>query len=212
MQPEGLATKLRAGTAQAHKTAERSAFIKQFFKGQLRQDEYAQFLAGLYPVYDAMEHALRRMKGHPVVGPFFMPEMFRCETLAQDIRFFLGGDWHPARTATEASRRFADRVSEVANHTPPLLIAHVYTRFLGDLSGGQIMGKIARRSLGIEGDDGLAFYRFDDIADIDAFKDAFRAKLDAMPVKASMKARVVEEARLSFALNHGLANEVTLAA
>jgi len=210
--PTGLAASLREGTAAAHKNAERAAFIKQFFKGELKRDEYARFLAGLYPVYDAMEYALTRLRDHALVGPFHMPEMFRCETLASDIRFFLGADWHPARTATPGSRAFADRVAEVANHDPVLLVAHVYTRFLGDLSGGQLMGRTAQKSLGLETDEGLSFYRFDRIADVDAFKQAFRAKLDAMPLDAAEKARVVEEARLSFALNHGLTSEVTVAA
>jgi len=209
---KGLAARLREGTAAAHKDAERTAFIKQFFEGQLKQDEYARFLAGLYPVYDAMEYALTRLRGHAAVGAFYMPEMFRCERLANDIRFFVGADWHPARTATPGSRAFADRVAEVANHDPVLLVAHVYTRFLGDLSGGQMMGRTAQKSLGLETDAGLSFYRFDGIADVDAFKTAFRAKLDAMPISEPDQERVIEEARLSFALNNGLTAEVTLAA
>lgn len=209
---KGLAARLREGTAAAHKDAERTAFIKQFFKGQLKQDEYARFLAGLYPVYDAMEYALTRLRDHAAVGAFYMPEMFRCDPLASDIRFFVGADWHPARTAMPGSRAFADRVAEVANHDPVLLVAHVYTRFLGDLSGGQMMGRTAQKSLGLETDEGLSFYRFDGIADVDAFKTAFRAKLDAMPISAADQERVIEEARLSFALNNGLTAEVTLAA
>lgn len=209
---KGLAARLREGTAAAHKDAERTAFIKQFFKGQLKQDEYARFLAGLYPVYDAMEYALTRLRDHAAVGAFYMPEMFRRDALANDLRFFVGADWHPARTATPSSRAFADRVAEVANHDPVLLVAHVYTRFLGDLSGGQMMGRTAQKSLGLDSDEGLSFYRFDGIADVDAFKTAFRAKLDAMPISAAEQERVIEEARLSFVLNNGLTAEVTLAA
>lgn len=208
----GLAMRLREGTAAAHRDAERTAFIRQFFKGQLKKDEYSRFLAALYPVYDAMEYALERLREHPAVGAFYMPEMFRCEALASDVRFFVGADWHPARTASKGSRDYAERVAEVANNDPPLLIAHVYTRFLGDLSGGQLMGKTAQKSLGLETDEGLSFCRFDAIPDVDAFKTAFRAKLDAMPLTAEEQERVILEARRSFELNHALTSEITLAA
>lgn len=207
---KGLAAYLREGTAEAHKDAERTAFIKRFFKGQLHQPEYAMFLMGLYPVYHAMERALSELRDDPVVGPFYMPEMFRRETLANDIRFFVGDSWSPEQPVLTGARAFADRVAEVATKEPPLLIAHVYTRFLGDLSGGQAMGRIAQKSLSLEDDAGLSFYRFDGIADIDAFKTAFRAKLDAMPLSPEQQSRVIEEARRSFALNHALTSEIAL--
>jgi len=210
--PKGLALRLREGTAEAHKHAERAAFIKRFFQGQLKRDEYAAFLSALYPVYAAMEAALGALREHPVVGPFFMPEMFRCRELAGDIRYFAGPDWRPEQVTGEGSRAFAARVTEVAESAPPLLLAHVYTRYLGDLSGGQLMGKTAQKSLGLDSDEGLSFYRFTDIADVDGFKNAFRAKLDAAPLSREDQDRVVAEARLSFELNHRMTSDVTLAA
>jgi len=41
------------------------------------------------------------------------------------------------------------------------LIAHSYTRYIGDLSGGQILG-IAERAMNSDGQ-GTAFYEFKDI-------------------------------------------------
>ena len=48
----------------------------------------------------------------------------------------------------------------------PRLIAHAYVRYLGDLSGGRIVGRILARSPGL-GPEALSFYDFPGIADPD---------------------------------------------
>ena len=47
-------------------------------------------------------------------------------------------------------------VLEIAKEEPYLLIAHHYTRYLGDLSGGQILKNIAQKALNLD-QQGLAF-------------------------------------------------------
>lgn len=43
----------------------------------------------------------------------------------------------------------------------PRLLAHAYVRYLGDLSGGQIIGARLRKAYGLDGLDGRRFYYFD---------------------------------------------------
>jgi heme oxygenase len=40
------------------------------------------------------------------------------------------------------------------------LLAHAYVRYLGDLSGGQIIGGRIKRAYGLKGKEGTAFYDF----------------------------------------------------
>ena len=42
----------------------------------------------------------------------------------------------------------------------PLLLAHSYVRYLGDLSGGQYVASKTRKAFELEGDQGLEFYEF----------------------------------------------------
>jgi heme oxygenase (biliverdin-producing, ferredoxin) len=46
-------------------------------------------------------------------------------------------------------RAYRDRVAELAGRAPLLLAAHAYVRYLGDLSGGRMLGRAMRRSLGV---------------------------------------------------------------
>ena len=39
---------------------------------------------------------------------------------------------------------YVNRINQISEEKPELLVAHAYTRYLGDLSGGQILKKIAQ--------------------------------------------------------------------
>lgn len=81
-------------------------------------------------------------------------------------------------------------------------VAHHYTRYLGDLSGGQIVRGTAEKTWGFDRKgDGVRFYVFDAISNPAAFKREYRALLDALPCDDLEKQRVIEECRRAFDLN-----------
>ena len=80
------------------------------------------------------------------------------------------------------------------------LIAHTYVRYMGDLSGGQVLKRMLGRTLGI-GPDGLSFYDFPGIDDVVAFKADYLAAIsEAASTSADIK-RVTDEAVAVFELN-----------
>jgi heme oxygenase len=81
------------------------------------------------------------------------------------------------------------------------LVAHAYVRYLGDLSGGQALGRSSRARFALPNGDGTAFYRFPEIADAEQYKDRFRSALDAWPVSTTEADGVVREAQEAFRLN-----------
>jgi heme oxygenase len=93
------------------------------------------------------------------------------------------------------------RIEELSDSAPELLVGHHYTRYLGDLSGGQILSTIASRAMNLTDGQGLNFYRFEAIDDEKAFKDIYRSALDALAVDQAMADRIVEEANEAFRLN-----------
>jgi hypothetical protein len=70
-------------------------------------------------------------------------------------------------------------------------VAHHYTRYLGDLSGGQAIGRIIGREFGLDGGVGTAFYSFSEVPKPKLYKDAYRARLDALPLDDVQRARVL---------------------
>jgi heme oxygenase len=100
------------------------------------------------------------------------------------------------------------RVHQVAVEAPELLVGHHYTRYIGDLSGGQILKAIAQKAMNLGEHDGLRFYEFDAIPDEKGFKTNYRATLDNLPIDQAMADRIVEEANHAFHLNMKMFQEL----
>jgi len=198
-----LASQLREGTKKAHTMAENTGFVSCFLKGVVDKASYRTLVADLYFVYCAMEDEIGRLRaeGHPVVGPVGFPELNRRSSLEQDLSFYYGPEWRTAVQPTPGAMEYVQRLHQVARECPELLVGHHYTRYIGDLSGGQILKNIAQKAMGLGEHDGLRFYEFDAIADEKAFKVNYRATLDALPIDQAVADRIIEEANHAFHLN-----------
>lgn len=199
--PPALSVRLREGTRESHRLAESTPFIREFFAARLPLKAYRTFLVQLRLVYSALESHSEWMQSHPALRLINFPSLHRRAALEQDLTFYFGGEaWreiHPL-TATQA---YAERIQTIANDWPPGLAAHHYTRYLGDLSGGQALKRIVAKMYQLDSENGLAFYNFPQIPDHAAFKNEFRARLDAMPIDEPAAQRLVEEANHAFELN-----------
>jgi len=100
------------------------------------------------------------------------------------------------------------RIEEVARDEPFLLVAHMYTRYLGDLFGGQMMGGMARRSLKLADGQGTAFYEFGAIPNKDTFIAEWYSSLNALDLTEAQKQAVVDEGNNVFALNIDVLEEL----
>jgi heme oxygenase len=197
-EPVSLSMRLRQGTAVAHRQAESGAFIRALMEGAVTRESWGRFVHALSFVYRALETGLRAHAGDPRVGPLVFEEVERSEALARDLAFFgVPADAAPLPEALT----YARHLEALAVSAPHRLVAHAYTRTLGDLSGGQMLRTCLVRAFGLTGVDGQAFHVFERIGDVDAFKHQYRARLDALPLSASEQAEVIEEAVRAFELN-----------
>jgi len=203
-----LAAQLREGTKKSHTMAENTGFVSCFLKGVVDKASYRRLVADLYFVYTAMEEEIGKLGDHPVVAPIGMKELNRREALEQDLTYYFGANWRDQIQASPSAAVYVDRIHAIAKESPELLVGHHYTRYLGDLSGGQILKNIAQKAMNMDGDDGLRFYVFDDIADEKAFKTAYRAAMDELPIDQSTADRIVEEANHAFHLNMNMFKEL----
>jgi heme oxygenase len=203
-----LASKLRVGTKKAHTMAENMGFIKCFLKGVVEKNSYRKLVANFYFVYSAMEEEMEKHKNHPVVGKIYFPELNRKHTLEQDLTYYYGYNWREQIKLSSAGEAYVNRIREISATAPELLIAHSYTRYIGDLSGGQILKNIAVTAMNLGEGEGTAFYEFPEISDEKAFKAKYRQNLDEMPIDEATGDRIVEEANDAFGINMKMFKEL----
>lgn len=195
-----LATQLRVGTKKAHTFAENVGFVKCFLKGVVEKDSYRKLVANFYFIYSAMEEEMEKHSNHPIVSKINFPQLHRKQALEQDLAYYYGANWREQIQLSPAGAAYVQRIRDVSEKAPELLVAHAYTRYLGDLSGGQIFKGITQTAMNLPNGEGIAFYEFAEIPDAKAFKAIYRQALDELPIDDTGCARIVDEANAAFGL------------
>jgi len=203
-----FAKELKEGTKKSHSAAENTKFVSSFLRGVISKENYKQLVANFYFIYRAMEEEMERLKDSPIVGPIYFDVLNRVNNLERDLRYYYGPTWRRDVAPTEQCQRYVNRIREVADDEPELLIGHHYTRYMGDLSGGQILKNIAQKSLDLREGEGLWFYEFEGIEDKKAFKEQYRSVLNTIPITQSMANAIITEANWAFRLNMFMFDEL----
>ncbi|MEV0901333.1 biliverdin-producing heme oxygenase [Actinoplanes sp. NPDC049802] len=195
-----FSTRLRRATMVEHREAETRSFISRLMAGSVPMAGYAALTAQYLTIYRELEAAADRMRATSAVAGFADPALTRVPSLEADLAHLYGPDWPSAVTVLDSTRRYADRLRTYAATSPTHFIAHHYVRYLGDLSGGQMIGRTLANRYGLD-DAGTSFYRFERIPDPRAYKIAYRARLDALALPEEQAEITIAEAQLAFRCN-----------
>jgi len=148
-------------TWEHHKNAERQEFVKVMFSGSIDPKLYATYLWNQFPQYELLEVMTMR---HGVLND--IPNILRSKAILEDFRELWPSDQDPPPQCPVV-KRYLDHIIKISED-PKKLLAHIYVRHMGDLSGGQM---IAKRVPGSG-----KFYKFD--ADVNEYKEKIRAKIN----------------------------------
>ncbi|MEW1720728.1 biliverdin-producing heme oxygenase [Streptomyces sp. NPDC093109] len=208
--PTPFSTLIRVASHAQHTEAETSSFMSDLLGGRLGVDAYTRYTEQLWFVYRALESASETLRNDPVAGPFIQPELARTAQLERDLAHLRGGsDWQEGLVPLPATAAYAARVEECARTWPGGFVAHHYTRYLGDLSGGQIIRDKAEKTWGFERKgDGVRFYVFEEITNPAAFKRGYRELLDAVAADDLEKQRIIDECKRAFDFNGAVFREL----
>ncbi len=205
-----FSTALRERSTSAHSGSESAGFMADLMKGEGTRDDYVALVAQHWFIYEALEGAADRMKNDPVASKFISDRLTRLPALEADLEFLIGADWRETITPLPTTQRYVDRINAVGATWAGGFVAHHYTRYLGDLSGGLFIGRLMARRFGFE-TNGIGFYIFADIADPKAFKDVYREQLDQAPWDDAEKERVIDEVLLAYRFNTELFEDLARA-
>ncbi len=204
-----FSAQIRTATEAQHAEAENSTFISDMLGGGLPIDSYRRYTGQLWFVYRALEARWDTLADDPVAGPFIRPELARTAELERDLLALIGADWRDQIQALPATAAYAARIDECARDWPAGYIAHHYTRYLGDLSGGQVIRGTAEKLWDLpRRGDGVRFYVFDGISNPAAFKREYRSLLDELPLDDLERRRALDEAQRAFAMNTAMFGEL----
>jgi heme oxygenase len=179
--------------------------VTALLDGRVSGAGYGAYLRRLRTVYGTLEQVVRASRTHPVVAAVWDPALERVEAIDADL-----AHWLPDDTCTDddspAAAAYTRRLQAVSSR-PHLLVAHHYTRYLGDLAGGQVIGRTLEQCYALAGR-GLAFYDFPRVGRPVPYRRAYRDRVDALSLSATERREVVDEVVVAFGLNRDLLEEL----
>ena len=200
---------IKEGTKKSHSAAENTKFVAGFLRGVVDPEEYRKLLTNFWFVYDTMEKRIQKTRD-PLAKTLqqWQAVLNRTSFLERDLVYYYGPYWREKQVQSDACKTYCHRINEVANEDPYLLIAHHYTRYIGDLSGGQILRGIAKSALQPPTGEGLNFYDFPRIDNAKEWKNNYRSVLDTLSLDEHQRNTLITEANYAFRLNMYLFDEV----
>lgn len=206
--PASAVTELYLRTKALHTEAERSGIVSQILHGSASLEGYILFLRNLLPAYKELESALDQPDKSAALNVLSEYRLDRATAIENDLAALSGCDWTQRIPLLPEGDAYAQRVARVSQEKGGArLIAHAYTRYLGDLSGGQILKRLLTRSLSLK-EEQLTFYDFPQFPDLSALKNNYREALNQAGAAASTPADVAEEGAIAFTLNIKLSRAV----
>jgi heme oxygenase len=195
-----LAERLRNETRSLHEEVEQSTFIATLLRGQLSREAYCALLRNLYEIYEALEATVAAASEDLLIRAVFVPELGRVSKIESDLDVLHGSNWRSAIVISSTTKIYADRIRGLASGITQrsVVVSHIYVRYLGDLSGGQLLQSIVRRSMGLPDDRGTAFYDFGGRASAERLARHMRSGFGSLNLEPSHTQAIVQEAIWAF--------------
>jgi len=194
--------RVKAATARLHDQAETRPFISSLMGGSLNVRAYARYIQALQPVYQVLEEVMRDLED-PVVGVFDHRGLDRSDRMIADLLSFglSAGD-----RVSAATRNYREAIAASAAD-PHRLLAHHYTRYLGDMAGGQAVSRLMQRHYNIDRVS-LTFYDFSALGDTHHYRKQYKNLLDLLPWSPIEQAEYIAESQVAYQLNIELFDEL----
>ena len=175
---------LKELTKEAHRNAERAAFMNRMIKKNITPEQYYVYLKNQLYVYTNLEY-YAEMQG---IFAGEMSNLQRVLPLTEDVLCIETENDFKQAPIFQASKDYVTHIRDIHSNKDKLF-AHVYVRHMGDLSGGQIIKKLVPGP--------ISFYEFE--GNTEDLKNVIREKLHD---------GLVDEAKVCFAMVQNFLEEL----
>ena len=195
--------RLHARIGKAHHQAEGMAFSRALLAGEATPLQLAALLRAVAPAYALLEREAPALAS--ALGATAVPwsELARSCALEHDLTQLAS---LPGSPASPTAALWLERLRLLARQEPHRLMAHVYVRYGGDLSGGQQLGREANAILEGQGLPPLRFWAFD--RPIPELKASLHEGFEQLDLSEEEEAELLEEAETAFVLTQRLLAEL----
>jgi heme oxygenase len=196
---------MKIETFDAHELSKDSNFATKIMGGEWSPLAFVEWQRALHPIYVALEEIMIKNRKDPSLHLFDHRKLDRRNRIAHDLSTF-GVD--PVKEPSSVPC-VSDYVSAVvsAGESPQRIMAYHYTRYMGDMIGGQVISRTLKEKYGME-DNSLTCYDFSDIGDLFHYRKTYKAVLNLIPWSDEERRSFIEEVKVAYEVNANLFKEL----
>jgi heme oxygenase len=197
--------KMKKETWKEHEDSKESPFAKGIMGGELGVRGFVEWQRALYPIYDLLEEILKENHNDPVLHVFDHRKLDRTKKIYNDLAS-LGADPIKDKTKLESIPPYLEAIKK-ASASPQRLMAYHYTRYLGDINGGQVIAMRMEKVYGID-KTSLSCYDFSQLGDLYHYRKQYKTLMEISPWTEEERQMFVDEAKIAYARNSDLFEEL----
>lgn len=198
--------RMKKETWDEHEASKDSAFATTIMSGELGKQAFIEWQRALYPVYETLESILKKMrKTDPTIHIFDHRKLDRKDKIYNDL-LKMGVDPIEIPSHLNTVPEYVDSIKE-ASKSAPRLMAYHYTRYMGDMNGGQVIAMQMNKVYGIDMEE-LSCYDFSEVGDLYHYRKQYKTLLELVPWTEQDRESFIDEAKNAYAVNEKLFNEL----
>jgi heme oxygenase len=198
---------MKKETFDEHELSKDSGFATSLMSGEWDALAFIEWQNALYPVYVALEKNLVANRKDPSLHIFDHRKLDRADRIKHDLGTY-GID--PIETpSTLASVAPYVAAVEAASASPQRLMAYHYTRYMGDMIGGQVIARCMMKEYGMT-PDSLTCYDFSECGDIHQYRKTYKTLLELVPWTEEERREFIEEVKVAYRVNAAMFEELYL--
>ena len=198
--------RMKRETWDEHEASKDSPFAQTIMSGELGKQAFVEWQKALYPVYETLEDILKKMrKTDPTIHIFDHRKLDRADSIYTDLLEF-GVDPIAEPTTLKSIPPYLEAIKKASEETPRLMAYH-YTRYMGDMNGGQVIAMRMNKVYGID-KSAMSCYDFSQLGDLYHYRKQYKTLLELVPWTEEQRESFIDEAKTAYKINEQLFNEL----
>lgn len=197
--------RMKDETLEAHDQSKDSGFAVTIMGGEWSPRAFAEWQRALYPVYATLESILKKNRKDPNLSVFDHRKLDRADRIYHDLST-LGIDPVEDPSTLPSVPKYVNAVSSAGSSVPRIMAYH-YTRYMGDMIGGQVIARSMREKYGMS-DYSLTCYDFSELGDLYHYRKTYKTLLELIPWSTEEREEFVDEVKTAYEVNALLFEEL----
>ena len=197
--------RMKEETWEEHEASKDSEFAKGIMSGRFGSQGFIEWQRALYPIYVTLENILKQNRKDPTLHIFDHRKLDRSQRIYDDL-VSLGVDPISSPSTLKTIDPYISAIED-ASESPQRLMAYHYTRYMGDMNGGQVIARAMENVCGID-KESLSCYDFSEIGDTYHYRKQYKTLLELSPWTEEEREMFIAEAKIAYSRNSDFFEEL----